>query len=75
MMCLLSFYLLYFVCFPTGTKEVCSCCRAPQSDAGLLPRMLCFWDDPKVYVWGKCLEELGPMEKCTGGARGPEVFR
>jgi len=37
--------------------------------------MLCFWDDPKVYVWGKCLEELGPMEKCTGGARGPEVFR
>lgn len=59
---------------PVGTEEVSSFCRAPESDAGLLPGMLRFWDDPEVHVRGKRLEKLGPMEKRTGGTRGPKVF-
>lgn len=71
---LLKIYL-DMLCLPVGPEEICGFCGAPESDAGLLPGVLCFWDDPEVHVRGKCLEKLGPMEKRTGGTRGPEIFR
>lgn len=59
----------------TGTKEVYSTCGAQESYSRSLSRVLSVWDDTEIHVWGKCLEELGSVEKCQGRAGGSEMWR
>lgn len=59
----------------TGTKEVYSTCGAQESYSRSLSRVFSVWDDTEIHVWGKCLEELGSVEKCQGRAGGSEMCR
>lgn len=68
----LTFYVFGIL---TGTEEVCSACGTQESYSRSLSRVLSVWDDAEIHVWGKCLEELGSVEKCQGGAGGSEMWR
>lgn len=59
----------------TGTEEVYSTCGTQESYSRSLSRVLSVWDDTEIHVWGKCLEELGSVEKCQGRTGGSEVWR